>query len=170
MEVRRRDHMLGYQVFAQIREVALLQKAHDRIAIGFGGLLPVGAVAEVRHRRQDIKTFTAGRRQRGIGERRHVQVKRKIVRELLFGENIVQQRLVALAQNNIVMLKLGAIRAAILAVGAEVDHHQRHRVARARQLVIGPLFAELAGQQLVVGKGYLAIADHRLGAFQRAVG
>ncbi len=87
---------------------------------------PVRIAAEVGNGRQHVPRVAPLGRHCRIGRRRSVQVERKVARQALVREDIAQQFPITRAHDDLMVRHV-----LVPAVGAEVDHHQRHAVAPA---------------------------------------
>ena len=78
---------IGQQRRAQVR--------FERAPVRLGLRAPVGAAAQMRHRRQHVERVAAGRRQRRIGRGRPVQVEAEVLGQHLAVEDVGQQLAIA---------------------------------------------------------------------------
>lgn len=166
LKVNRIDVVLGDDVFLQIGQVVILEELHNGVAVGLGGLGPVGAGIEVRYRGEHVERLAAVGRNARVGDGRHVQVEGEVLGEGFLVEDVLQQAFVALAQNDVVVLQLG-IEVAFL--GAEVNHKQGHAVVHAVELAVGVLAAVFLFDEVTVGEGHIRVGNDGIGRVEAAV-
>ena len=165
--VARVNHMLNHDVLTQPRHVMLLQKVHNRIAVGPCRLRPVRVRTKIWHRREYVERFAAFRRKFRIHMRGPVEVEREILRQMMPVEDVVEQPLVPFAQNDVVLHKIAIV---VAPVEAQVKHHQRHTVALTPQLGVSEVLAMPGRNQFVVGIGHISVGNHRIGAAHLPIG
>ena len=156
-EMARVDHALRHDVLGEIRQVLCLEMRDDGVTIRPARRAPVGVAAKVWHRREHVEAVAARWRERRIGCRGAVQVQRVIGREHLAREDVVQQRLVPRAHEDLMMRGI-----AVRAVRAEVHHEERHRVLHPREPAIGVLPANGARNKVHVRTRDVAVAHDRI--------
>ena len=76
-------------VALQVRQIVVFQEAEDAAVVFRPGLLPVDACVQVGYQGQHVERFGAGRRNTFVGDGRHMQVERKIVRQGFSPEDIL---------------------------------------------------------------------------------
>ena len=153
LEIERRPDELADDVLAQIG-AELFQRGENGVGVEVLHRVPVDVAAEIRHGREDIEAFAAGRRERGIGARRRVEIEREIVGEDFLLEDVLEQFLVALGEDDGVVRQLG-----VGAVGAEIDEEEAHRVAHPFEPRIGPFFARRGRHGFLVEIGHVGVGD-----------
>ena len=77
------------------QSVGNFQRGQDRVRVTFLHRSQSDFAPQIRHGREHVEAFAAGRGQARVGPRRRVQIEREIVREDLAVENILQQLFVA---------------------------------------------------------------------------
>ena len=105
-----------------------------------------GGVAEVRNRGEHVEGLTAVRRYGGVREGRRMQVEGEIVRQAVAPEDVLEQRFVTRAEEDVVVGDL-----CVAPADAEVDDEERHAEAFAlepRSLALG---VAVVAEQVVVG-------------------
>jgi hypothetical protein len=112
----------------------------------------------MRRRREHVPAVASRRRQRRVGGRRPVQIEREVAREALVYEDIVEQPAVARPQQDFVVSDV-----VVSAIGAEVEHEVRHRVAQAADAAIAGAVAEARRHQLEIGVCHVRVADDGVG-------
>src|SRR5829696_7524713 len=165
VEMARVDHALRDQMRGESWQEAVLEEAHDAVAVGLRRLRPIDLGAQMRHRGENVQRLATWGRQRGVGQRRHVQVEREVVAQILPGEDIHQQPLVARAEDDVVMGQGRAIAAAVLSVRSEVDDNERHRIAQPCQFAVGVAGPRRWWQEPGVCSGYIRVADDDIGSY-----
>ena len=149
-EIIRRHGKRRADMAGQPRQEACVQRLDDpRPQPGFLGP-PVDIRALVRHGREHIKAVMPFGREAGIGGRRPVQIKRKIIGQTPPVEDIIQQALIARPEPDGVMRDL-----VIFAIRAEKQHIQPHR-----QLAVVAL--EARGERQGLSRQQMAIEVHRV--------
>ena len=117
--------------------------------------MPIGAAAQMRHRRQHIERIAAWRRQRRIVRGRAVQIQAEVLGEKFARENVAQKAAVARAHDHGVVVHVGK-----RAARAEIPDEQAHGVARACQPRIGPAPALMPGEEFGVGPAGIGVGDN----------
>ena len=116
------------------------------------------------HRGQHIPAVVSRRCQRRIGGGGTVQVEREVVRQNLLLEDVLQQRLVARAHDDLMVRYV-----LVLLIGAEIDHEERHGEAHPLHLGVAHGGACLGRQQRAIGLRHVPVAHHRVGLERFAV-
>ena len=149
----------------QVGQHTVLQHAGNGVAVLIADGRPVGAAAQIGHHREGIKTVATRRGQRRVGGGGAVQVQAEVFGQFVVFKDVLQQTFVTWSQHHHVVRHVG-----VLALGAKVPNEQARRVVAFCNALVAPVAPVLWLDQVLVGPGRVAVADHDVGGHHLAAG
>ena len=163
-EILRRIVEAGDDPLVNVGDQAVADLVENALLVDRAHFLPVDRqLALMRHGRQHVEGAVPRRRHRGIGDGRVVQVEREVLGQHAMIVDVVEQPLVARAEQDHVVRNAGPV-----ALDAEMRDEKRRREAlalEARRRALAP--ARLA-EQVAIAVHDIGIARDRVEAFAPA--